>query len=93
MGGLPRSPLIMCFPFQAFRAVIRSLKPGAFSLLIFSISSDIKTIIEDTIKIDLKIRKKSLKERNIIDTEKMTLFVSNVVKKDILVNIVTFKER
>ena len=54
---------------------------------------DIKKIVEDTIKIDLKIRKKSLKERNIIDTEKMTLFVSNVVKKDILVNIVTFKER
>ena len=55
---------------------------------------DIKTIIEDIIKIDLKIRKKStLKERNMIDTEKMTLFVSNVVKKDILVNIVTFKER
>ena len=55
---------------------------------------DIKTIIEDIIKIDLKIRKKStLKERNMIDTEKMTLFVSNGVKKDILVNIVTFKER
>ena len=55
---------------------------------------DIKKIIEDIIKIDLKIRKKStLKERNMIDTEKMTLFVSNGVKKDILVNIVTFKER
>ena len=55
---------------------------------------DIKTIIEDIIKIDLKIRKKStLKERNMIDTEKMILFVSNGVKKDILVNIVTFKER
>ena len=54
---------------------------------------DIKTVIEETIKIDLKIRKKSLKESNMIDIEKMTLFVSNVVKKDILVNIVTFKER
>ena len=54
---------------------------------------DIKIVIEDTIKIDLKIRKKSLKERNMIDTEKMTLFVSNVVKKDILVNIITFKKR
>ena len=54
---------------------------------------DIKIVIEDTIKIDLKIRKKSPKERNMIDTEKMTLFVSNVVKKDILVNIITFKKR
>ena len=50
---------------------------------------DIKTIVEDIIKIG----KKNLKERTMIDIEKMTLFVSNVVKKDILVNIVTFKER
>ena len=49
---------------------------------------DIKTIVEDIIK----IRKKNLKERNMIDIEKMTLSVSNVVKKDILVNTVTFKE-
>ena len=54
---------------------------------------DIKIVIEDTIKIDLKIRKKSPKERNMIDAKKMTLFVSNVVKKDILVNIITFKKR
>ena len=38
---------------------------------------DIKTIVEDIIK----IRKKNLKERNMIDIEKMTLSVSNVVKK------------
>ena len=50
---------------------------------------DIKTIVEDIIKIG----KKNLKERTMIDIEKMTLSVSNVVKKDILVNIVTFKER
>ena len=49
---------------------------------------DIKTIVEDIIKIG----KKNLKERNMIDIEKMTVSVSNVVKKDTLVNTVTFKE-
>ena len=49
---------------------------------------DIKTIVEDIIKIG----KKNLKERNMIDIEKMTLSVSNVVKKDILVNTITSKE-
>ena len=51
------------------------------------------TTIEDIIKVGLKKRKKSPKERNMIDIEKMTLFASNVVKRDTLVNIVTFKER
>ena len=54
---------------------------------------DTKTIIEGIIKVGLKKRKKSPKERNMIDIEKMTLFASNVVKRDTLVNIVTFKER
>ena len=49
---------------------------------------DIKTIVEDIIKIG----KNNLKERNMIDIEKMTVSVSNVVKKDTLVNTVTFKE-
>ena len=49
---------------------------------------DIKTIVEDIIKIG----KKNLKERNMIDIEKMTVSVSNVVKKDTLVNTITFKE-
>ena len=49
---------------------------------------DIKTIVEDIIKIG----KKNLKERNMIDIEKMIVSVSNVVKKDTLVNTVTFKE-
>ena len=49
---------------------------------------DIKTIVEDIIKIG----KKNLKERTMIDIEKMTLSVSNVVKKDILVNTITSKE-
>ena len=54
---------------------------------------DIKIVIEDTIKIDLKIRKKSPKERNVIDIEGMALFASNVVKRDTVVDTVTFKER
>ena len=33
------------------------------------------------------------KERNMIDIEGMTLFASNVVKSDTLVDTVTFKER
>ena len=45
------------------------------------------------IKVCLKKREKSPKERNVIDIERMTLFASNVVKRDTLVNIVTFKER
>ena len=49
---------------------------------------DIKTIVEDIIKRG----KKNLKERTMIDIEKMTLSVSNVVKKDILVNTITSKE-
>ena len=49
---------------------------------------DIKTIVEDIIKIG----KKNLKERSMIDIEKMTLSVSNVVKKDILINTITSKE-
>ena len=53
---------------------------------------DIRTIIEDIIKVSLKTRKKNPKERNMIDIEKMTVSVSNVVKKDTLVNTVTFKE-
>ena len=55
--------------------------------------TDIKPIIEDTVKVGLKKRKKSPKERNVIDIERMTLFTSNVVKRDILVDTVTFKER
>ena len=54
---------------------------------------DIKTIIKDIIKVGLKKRKKSPKERNKIDIERMTLFASNVVKRDTLVNTVAFKER
>ena len=42
---------------------------------------DIKTIVEDIIKTCIKIRKKNLKERNLIDIEKIILFVSNEVKK------------
>ena len=42
---------------------------------------DIKTIVEDIIKTGIKIRKKNLKERNLIDIEKIILFVSNEVKK------------
>ena len=55
---------------------------------------DIKPIIEDIIKVGLKKRKKNPKERNVIDIERiMTLFASNVVKTDTLVDTVTFKER
>ena len=58
---------------------------------------DIRTIIEDIIKVSLKTslktRKKSLKERNMIDVEKVTLFVSSVGKKDTLADTVTFKDR
>ena len=39
MASAPRSLLIVCFLFQAFQRVVRSLKPGAFSLLIFCASS------------------------------------------------------
>ena len=55
--------------------------------------TDIKPIIEDRVKVGLKKRKKSPKERNVIDIEGMALFASNVVKMDTLVNIATFKER
>ena len=54
---------------------------------------DIKPIIEDIIEVGLKKRKKSPKERNMIDIERMTLFASNVVKRDTLVDTVSFKER
>ena len=54
---------------------------------------DTKTIIEGIIKVGLKKRKKSPKERNMIDIERMTLFASNVVKRDTLVDTTTFKER
>ena len=54
---------------------------------------DIRTIIEDIIKVSLKTRKKNPKERNMIDVGKVTLPASNVGKKDKLADIVTFKER
>ena len=54
---------------------------------------DIKPIIEDIIEVGLKKRKKSPKERNVIDIERMTLFASNVVKRDTVVDTVTFKEK
>ena len=54
---------------------------------------DIRTMIEDIIKVRLKIRKKNPKERNMIDVGKVSLPVSNVGKKDTLVDIVIFKER
>ena len=38
-------------------------------------------------------REESKKKKNVIDIERMTLFASNVVKMDTLVNIATFKER
>ena len=50
-------------------------------------------IIEDIIKVSLETRKKNPKERNMIDVGKVILLASNVGKRDILVNIVTFKER
>jgi len=53
---------------------------------------DIRTIIEDIIKVSLKTRKKNPKERNMIDVRKMTLFASHVVKRETLVNTVTFKK-
>ena len=53
---------------------------------------DTTTIIEDIIKVGLKKRKKSPKERNMIDVRKMTLFASHVVKRETLVNTVTFKK-
>ena len=55
--------------------------------------TSIKAIIEDIIKVGLKKRKKSPKERNVIDIQRMTLFASNVVKRDTLVDTITFKER
>ena len=55
--------------------------------------TNIKPIIEDTIKVGLKKREKSPKERNMIDIERMTSFASNVVKRDTLVDTITFKER
>ena len=54
---------------------------------------DTRIIIEDIIKVGLKKRKKSPKERNVIDIEKETLFASNVAKRDTLVDTITFKER
>ena len=53
---------------------------------------DTTTIIEDIIKVGLKKRKKNPKERNMIDVRKMTLFASHVVKRETLVNTVTFKK-
>ena len=55
--------------------------------------TNIKPIIEDTIKVGLKKREKSPKERNMIDIERMASFASNVVKRDTLVDTITFKER
>ena len=43
---------------------------------------DTRIIIEDIIKVGLKKRKKSPKERNVIDIKKETLFASNVAKRD-----------
>ena len=54
---------------------------------------DIKPIIEDRVKVGLKKRKKSPKERNVIDIKKETLIASYVGKRDTLVDIVTLKER
>ena len=39
--------LILCFSFQAIRTIVRSLKPGGFSLLISCISSTPKTTKND----------------------------------------------
>ena len=39
LAGQHRSPLIICFSFQACQAITRSLNPEAFSLLIFCASS------------------------------------------------------
>ena len=54
---------------------------------------DIRTVIEDIIKVSVKTRKKNPKERNMIDVRKMTLPASNVGKRDTLVDILIFKER
>ena len=54
---------------------------------------DTRIMTEDIIKVGLKKRKKNPKERNMIDIKKETLFASNVAKRDILVDTVTFKER
>ena len=54
---------------------------------------DKRIIIEDIIKVGLKKRKKSPKERNMIDIKKETLFASNVGKRDTQVDTVIFKER
>ena len=45
---------------------------------------DTRIIIEDIIKVGLKTRKKSPKERNVIDIKNETLFASNVGKRDTL---------
>ena len=54
---------------------------------------DIRTIIEDNIKVSLKTRKKNPTERNMIDVGKVTLPASNVGKRDTLADIIIFKER
>ena len=54
---------------------------------------DIRTMVEDIIKVRLKIRKKNPKERNMIDEGKVTLPASNVGKRDTLADAVIFKER
>ena len=54
---------------------------------------DTRIIIEDIIKVGLKKRKKSPKERNVIDIKKETLFDSNVAERDTLVDTVTYNER
>ena len=45
---------------------------------------DTRIITEDIIKVGLKTRKKSPKERNVIDIKNETLFASNVGKRDTL---------
>ena len=54
---------------------------------------DTRIMTEDIIRVGLKKRKKNPKERNVIDIRKETLSASNVAKRDILVDTVTFKER
>ena len=54
---------------------------------------DIRIIIEDIIKVSLKTRKKNPKERIMIDVGKVTLFASNVERRDTLADTVTFKDR
>ena len=41
LAGPLRSPLTVCFSFQAFQAITSPLKPGAFNLLIFFPSSNL----------------------------------------------------